>query len=204
MNSRHERCPVVECRGRRNVRRDRWQTVAAVMVAVVLAAAAAGAGDQCCSCGYDEVVTYGSGDGLPCLFDHPAGWEEVFGDDGAAVHGAASKSPCGAQCAAPQAITFSLAKKPNPNAETSEEIWRQVMKVVGTARCGDRVVTFFALPGADPHGLTGGVRFHVGAGGEAYGGNATFSCSEPGGWLELQQLFVDSFRTNPETTFPER
>jgi hypothetical protein len=50
-------------------------------------------------------------------------------------------------------------------------------------------------------GLTGGVRFHVRHDGKKYGGTATFSCPEPGGWLALRSLFIDSFTTNPDTTF---
>lgn len=175
-----------------------------VAIAVVLGAGVASSADECCSCGFEAVATFAVSDGLPCSFDHPAGWEGVFGDDGAAVYGVASKPACGKTCPADSAITFSVAAKPNANADTMEEIWGQMMKVVGSARCGGRVVTFYSLPGSQPTGLTGGLRFHVGFDGKAYGGNATFSCAEPGGWLKLQELFVNSFRTNQATTFEGR
>lgn len=155
----------------------------------------------CCQCRIQPAKTL-SDSRLPCDFDIPENWEVVVGDDGAAVSGAAGPR-CEAVCPVSSGVAFSVANKPNANAETTEEIWNQVMTVAGSARCSDRTVTFFALPGADPNGLIGGLRFHVGHGGRAYGANATFTCPDPGQWMRLQELFISSFTTNPSTTFGE-
>jgi hypothetical protein len=160
--------------------------------------------DDCCSCRFQATAPLAGSDILPCAFDHPEGWQPVAGDDGAAVHVAVTKPPCAAPCAGSPGVAFSVARKPNPNAETMEGIWRQAMKVVGTARCGGQPVTFFLLPGADPAGLTGGLRFHVAHRGNKYAANVTFICSRPGEWLLLQELFVRTFRTNERTTFSGR
>lgn len=155
----------------------------------------------CCNCRIQPARTL-SDSRLPCDFDIPENWEVVVGDDGAAVSGAAGPR-CETACPVSAGVAFSVANKPNANAGTMEEVWKQVMTVAGTARCGDRTVTFFSLPGADPNGLLGGLRFHVGHGGEAYGANATFTCPGPGQWLKLQELFIDTFTTNQSTTFGE-
>jgi hypothetical protein len=158
--------------------------------------------DTCCKCRIQPAEAFSSST-LPCQFDVPASWETIVGDDGASVT-AVSGARCETACPVSSGLAFSVAKKPNTNAETMEGIWRQVMKVVGKARCGGQDVTFFSLPGADPAGLMGGLRFHVGHGGKRYGANATFTCPEPGEWLRLQQLFIDTFTTNPSTTFGGR
>lgn len=77
------------------------------------------------------------------------------------------------------------------------------MPIVGNARCGEGTVSFYSPPGADEMGFLGGVKFYVSIGGEKYSGAATFSCGEPGGWLHQRDMFVDSFRDNPGSTFPE-
>jgi hypothetical protein len=155
----------------------------------------------CCQCRTDSARTL-SDRRLPCDFDIPENWEVVVGDDGAAVSGAAGPR-CETVCPVSAGVAFSVAKKPNANAETTEEIWKQVMTVTGSARCGDRTVTFFSLPGADPNGLTGGLRFHIGHGGRAYGANVTFTCPGNSQWMKLQELFINTFRTNQSSTFGE-
>jgi hypothetical protein len=82
-----------------------------------------------------------------------------------------------------------------------EQIWRQGMQVVGTARCGDAVVTFFSPPGSDPTGLIGGLKFYIGYNGQKYGASATFTCPDPGAWVDLRTQFIDSFRTNQSSVF---
>lgn len=157
--------------------------------------------DPCCKCRVQPARTL-SDSRLPCDFDIPENWEVVVGDDGAAVSGAAGPR-CETACPVAAGMAFSVAKKPNANAETTEEIWKQVMTVAGSAHCGDRTVTFFSLPGADPTGLMGGLRFHVGHDGKSYGANATFTCPGPGQWLKLRELFINTFATNQSTTFGE-
>jgi hypothetical protein len=82
-----------------------------------------------------------------------------------------------------------------------EEIWRQVMPVVESARCGDATVNFYSPPGSDDLGLIGGVKFFVSVAAKKYSGAANFTCGQPGGWLALRRLFIDSFRDNPESQF---
>ena len=155
--------------------------------------------DDCCSCRISAVEPFSVSEGLPCDFDHPAGWEALY--DRHAVTAVIGAPSCETPCAASPAIAIMIATKPDTNAETMEEIWRQALRVVGTASCGGAEVTFFSPPGSEPTGLMGGVKFHVGFKGKKYGGSATFSCPDPGGWLELQDLFIRSLRTNPDTTF---
>jgi len=155
-----------------------------------------------CSCQFQAVEPFSSGKNLPCVFDHPAGWESRSADDGAAVQGVVGKPAGDAPCmSGTAAITVSIAKKPNPNAAAMEEFWPQIMKVAGTAECGGGAVTFFNTPGSEPGGQMGGLRFHVPFHGKRYGGSATFSCPNPGEWLKLQELFINTFRTNEGTTF---
>lgn len=156
---------------------------------------------ECCKCRVQPARTW-SDSRLPCDFDIPENWQAVVGDDGAAVSGAAGPR-CDTVCPVSGGVAFSVANKPNANAGTTEEIWKQVMTVAGRAQCGGRTVTFFSLPGADPNGLIGGLRFHVGHGGGAYGANATFTCPGPGEWMTLQELFINTFKTNQSTTFGE-
>lgn len=67
---------------------------------------------------------------------------------------------------------------------------------------GRDLFIFFSPPGADPTGFLGGVKFCVQLDGQKYGGAAQFTCDEPGGWLHLRDMFIDSFRDNPASTFP--
>lgn len=161
-----------------------------------------GAAAACCSCQIAPARTL-SESPLPCSFDIPESWEAMVGDDGAVVSAVAG-AQCETVCPVSSGVTFGVARKPNANAETMEETWTQVMEVVGHARCGDRSVTFFSPPGSDPAGLMGGLRFHVEHGGEVYGANATFTCPGPGQWLQLRQLFIDTFKTNQSITFSAR
>lgn len=156
---------------------------------------------DCCSCLLAETATFSASEEIPCEFDFPAGWDQRAGDDGATVSALVGAPACPERCPGTSAITFSVATRPNRNADTMEEAWTGIMEVVGTARCGDREVRFFATPGSQPEGFLGGLRFHVGFGGESYSATATFGCGRAGEWRELQQLFVDTFRTNEGTTF---
>ncbi len=47
------------------------------------------------------------------------------------------------------------------------------------------------------------IKFYVQLDGKKYGGAATFTCGVPGGWLRLRDMFIESFRDNPESTFPD-
>jgi len=172
----------------------------AAMLAFVTASAEE---SQCCSCAVGSTETFADAR-LPCLFDHPEPWSAVVGDDGALVSAVAGPEACETICpgGAP-AMTVSFGTTPDSNADTMEQIWKQVMPVVGNGRCGDGTVTFLSPPGAETTSPIGGVKFYVSIGGEKYGGAATFTCGQPGGWLVLQKLFIDSFRGNPESTFGE-
>ncbi len=154
----------------------------------------------CCSCQVQAAEMF-SAAALPCDFDIPKGWKVMTGDDGGLVS-AVGGAQCTAACPVTGGLGFSVAKKPNANAKTSEQLWRQIMQVVGTARCGDATVTFFNPPGSDPTGLMGGLKFHIGQNGKKYGASATFTCPAPGEWLALRRLFIDSFRDNPSSIFP--
>lgn len=157
---------------------------------------------DCCSCEVRGLQQFTGGRILPCIFDHPEDWEGLAGDDGGMVSAVIGPS-CGAACPrGSPGIGFTVATREDRNAEAMESLWRQVMPVAGTARCGDSTVTFYSPPGADPLGLMGGVKFYVGINGKKYAGGATFSCGEPGGWVKFQRLFIESFRGNPDTTFP--
>lgn len=160
--------------------------------------------ESCCSCAASSGDTF-TDRRLPCLFDPPVKWEGLAGDDGALVSAVLGPPTCSASC--PQGepgMSVSFGTKPDSNADTMESIWRQAMPIAGDARCGDGTVTFFSPPGADPGGLLGGVKFYVSIEGKKYSGAANFSCGVPGGWLELQRLFIDSFRDNPDSSFPGR
>ena len=83
-------------------------------------------------------------------------------------------------------MSFTVASRPNSNAETMEEIWSMMMQVVGTGSCGGHALRFYETPGSEPQGQLGGVQFHVTAGGKLYSANATFSCQAPGEWQQLR------------------
>jgi hypothetical protein len=181
----------------------RGASAASALAATLTLALGAGTSvaSDCCSCTTGSVKTLASPQ-LPCLFDHPATWEPVVGDDGALVSAIVGPASCGKSCpVAEPAFSVSFGAKPDSNAATMEDIWKQVMPSVGTARCGDATVTFYSPPGSDDTGLMGGVKFYVGVGGKKYGGAANFTCGQPGGWLALRKMFIDSFRDNPQSTF---
>jgi len=154
---------------------------------------------DCCSCQYRATEKFAASEGMPCDFEHPAGWETQF--DRHQIAAVAGPPACGKSCPGSPGMTFMVARKADRNADTMEQIWHQMMKVAGSANCGGQKVTFFSLPGADPNGPMGGLRFYIGHGAKKYGANATFQCTEPGEWLKLQELFIDSFRTNGDSTF---
>jgi hypothetical protein len=180
-----------------------WKRVVTTLPAVWLVfVALSSAAADCCSCAVEARRSFANPQ-LPCLFDHPANWDAIVGDDGALVGAVVSPQHCVGICpAASPGLSVSFAKKSDSNAETMEAIWPLVMPVVGTARCGDATVTFYSPPGSDDTGSIGGVKFYVGIGGAKYSGAATFTCGQPGGWLALRQLFIDTFRGNPGSTFP--
>ncbi len=174
---------------------------AAVTGASATGPAPAPPGD-CCSCQVTSGAALQAPPMLPCTFDLPAGWKAGFGNDGSLISAIAG-AQCGAACRVSPSQSFSVATGSNRNAETMEEIWSGMMKVVGTGSCGDRGVTFFESPGSDPNGQLGAVQFHVGFGGKLYSANATFTCPVPGEWQNLRDLFIGSFRSNPGSTFGE-
>lgn len=162
---------------------------------------------SCCSCTNlgSSLVPASSITGpseIPCDFDIPAHWTAQTGNDGALVS-VVTGAECGGTCTtiAPT-ISLSFGTSSNSNADMQESIWEQVMPVVGSGRCGEGSARFFRPPGVDTAGQMGGVRFHVMFGGEKYGGNANFSCNGPGEWIKLQELFIGSFRANPNSSFP--
>lgn len=158
---------------------------------------------DCCSCAVSGKETLANRQ-LPCMFDHPAGWQEVVGSDGALVSAVVEPPSCGANCPnGMPGISVSFGTKPDSNADTMEEIWKQVMPIVGSAKCGDATVTFFSPPGSEDTGLMGGVKFFVGVAGKKYSGAATFTCGQAGGWIALRNQFIDSFRGNPDSSFGE-
>lgn len=163
------------------------------------------AGDaNCCSCAVVDSQPFAD-PRLPCLFDYPVDWAGTAGDDGAMVSAIAGPPPqsCGTVCPnGTPAMSVSYGKTYDRNADEMLRIWPMAMPVVGKARCGEGTVQFFSPPGADPTGFLGGVKFYVQLDGEKYGGAATFTCGEPGGWLRLRDMFIDSFRDNPASTFP--
>ena len=173
----------------------------AAVIVLAVDAPSRGEGADCCSCKVTGAKTFAN-PMLPCKFDYPAGWVEVTGDDGGIVSGVVGPPPCETICSnGTPAMTLSIGTTHDSNADTMEGIWRQAMPVVGTARCGEGTVTFFSPPGAEETGLLGGVKFYVAIGGKKYGGAATFTCGEPGGWLGLRKLFVETFGDNPDSTF---
>lgn len=181
---------------------SRRHLLRASVLATLLAAGTgpANTGD-CCSCAVVGSETFASPK-LPCLFDHPAGWDVQVGDDGALVSAVAGPDSCDRNCPNGQpALSVSFGTKPDSNADAMQEIWKQVMPTVGTADCGDAKVTFYSPPGSDETGLMGGVKFYVSVGGRKYGGAANFTCGHAGGWLALRRQFIDSFRDNPESRF---
>jgi hypothetical protein len=175
---------------------------AAALAIAFLGGVAANAADDCCSCAVGATKTFASPQ-LPCLFDYPAEWKGPAGSDGAIVSAVLGPESCGTVCSSGSPnMSVSYGTKPDSNAETMEAIWRQAMPIVGKARCGDATVTFFSPPGSDATSPIGGVKFYVSVGGRKYGGAATFTCGQPGGWMEMRKLFVDSFRDNPDSNFP--
>lgn len=157
--------------------------------------------EGCCSCQFSEVEEFSATESLPCTFDHPAGWKTGFDrfESWAFV-----VKRCGIACPTSLGMNVTIPDRSNNNAEVLEETWRNTLPVAGTAHCGEHVVTFYSTPGSEPNGLYGGLKFHVGYNGRLYTSHTSFSCAEPGGWLKLQKLFIDTFRTNVGTTFEGR
>ena len=159
---------------------------------------------NCCSCGAASVQTFADAQ-LPCHFDYPASWVSMVGGDAGLISAIIGPSSCGASCPNGEpGMAVSYGRVYDSNADTMLSIWPEVMSPVGSAHCGEGTVQFFSTPGSEPTGFTGGVKFYVQVGGKKYSGGATFTCGNPGGWLPLQDMFVDSFRDNPESTFPGR
>ena len=163
--------------------------------------------DSCCSCtdfGFPlvPVSSIMGASEVPCDFDIPAHWVAQAGNDGALIS-VVTGPHCDGTCTT-QAPTISLSfgTSPNSNADVQESIWEQIMPVVGAGRCGEGGVKFYQPPGVSSSDPIGGVRFHVTFGGKKYGGAANFSCSVPGGWQKLQEMFIGSFRANPSSSFP--
>jgi hypothetical protein len=163
-------------------------------------------GPGCCSCAVVAGATY-SDPRLPCAFDYPANWQSTTGGDGALLSAIVGPPPqsCTTTCQnGDPGMSVSYGTTYDSNADTMLSIWSMGMPVVGSGRCGAGTVQFFSLPGADPTGFIGGVKFYVEIGARKYGGYAQFSCGEPGGWLRLRDLFINSFGDNPGSTFPNR
>jgi hypothetical protein len=180
--------------------RASWSAGMAIVSGLaMLTAPGAYAADACCSCQVQPATTF-TDRRLPCDFDIPSGWQVVTGGDGGTVNAVAG-AVCTTACPVSSGLSFSVAKKPDANAATMEQIWLQAMQVVGNARCGDAAITFFNPPGSDPTGMVGGLRFYVGYNGQKYGASATFTCPGPGEWVRLRTLFIDSFRTNQNSAF---
>ncbi|QKK01928.1 MAG: hypothetical protein HND55_04185 [Pseudomonadota bacterium] len=156
--------------------------------------------EDCCSCQVTDTVALQAPPMLPCLFNIPAGWDARFGNDGALIS-AVIGAQCGAACPVGPAQSFSVAVRGNRNAEAMEEIWSGLLTVVGKAECGNRTVTFFEPPGSDPNGQLGSLQFHIGFGDRLYSANALFTCPVPGQWQTLRDRFIESFRSNPNSTF---
>ena len=157
---------------------------------------------NCCSCSAVSRQTFAD-PRLPCQFDYPANWESMVGADGALISAIAGPPSCGATCPNGEpGLAVSYGMKYDSNADAMLSIWPTAMSTVGSARCGEGTVQFFSPPGDDPTGFIGGVKFYVQVDGKKYSGGATFTCGEPGGWLPLRDMFVNSFRDNPQSTFP--
>jgi len=175
--------------------------------AVVVPNSPAPAADNpnCCSCAvvYDQTF---ADPRLPCRFDYPVSWQSAVGDDGGMLSAIAGPPPqsCGTICPnGTPYMTVSYGTQYDSNADEMLRIWPMAMPIVGDARCGEGTVQFFSPPGADETGFLGGVKFYVQLDGKKYGGAATFTCGEPGGWLRLRDMFIESFRDNPASTFPD-
>lgn len=159
---------------------------------------------NCCSCSAASVETF-TDPQLPCQFDYPASWESMVGGDSGLISAIIGPSSCGTTCLNGEpGIAVSYGRIYDSNADTMLSIWPEVMANVGSARCGEGTVQFYSPPGSEATGFIGGVKFYVQIGDRKYSGGATFTCGTPGGWLPLREMFVDSFRSNPGSTFPER
>lgn len=157
---------------------------------------------NCCSCSAASARTFADPQ-LPCQFDVPASWGGMVGGDSGLISAIIGPSSCGTACPNGEpGIAVSYGRVYDSNADRMLSIWPDVMSKVGSAKCGEGTVQFFSPPGSDETGFIGGVKFYVQVGGRKYSGGATFTCGNPGGWLPLRDMFVDSFRDNPESTFP--
>lgn len=163
-------------------------------------------GGNCCSCAITSGKTY-SDPRLPCSFEYPASWAAVTSNDSGMISAIASPPPqsCSTICKnGTPVMSVSYGTTFDRNADAMLSIWPMAMRVVGSARCGEGTIKFFSPPGSDPSGTLGGVKFYVGIDGKKYGGAAQFSCGEPGGWVRMRDMFIDSFQDNSASTFPSQ
>ena len=195
---------VSDTKGSTPVTNAQPATSSAVATTGDMAGQAADGGGNCCSCAFVAGKTY-SDPRLPCQFQYPASWEVATGDDGAMISAIASPPPqsCNTICKnGTPVMSVSYGTRYDSNADTMLSIWPMGMQVVGSARCGAGTVKFFSPPGSDPTGFLGGVKFYVELDGKKYGGAAQFTCGQAGGWLHMREMFIESFRDNPSSTFP--
>ncbi len=162
-------------------------------------------GAACCRCdvitgALVDASTRANNNASPCDFLVPETWDVVVGNDGANVSVVAGPA-CDASCPTTPTISLTIAMGPNSNADAMAQVWPSIMPTIGTAQCGGGAVRFFGTPGSNPNGKLGGVRFHLNWAGKKYDGAALFSCGTPGGWIKLQEHFVNTFHGNAGTTF---
>lgn len=145
-------------------------------------------GAHCCSCSFTETREYVANEDIPCGFEYPAHWDMSFdrGDNSLLFTAPRCETRCGSR-----SMSFSVARGRDNNAEYQER--ETTAPVVGRASCGGRDVTFYRPPGTEPAGRMGKTFFHVGRNdGRAYDAQAIFNCPEPGDWLKLEKLLVES------------
>jgi X-X-X-Leu-X-X-Gly heptad repeat protein len=165
------------------------------------------ASGDCCSCAVAGGATF-KDSRMPFTFTVPAGWQGAAGEESGMVSAIAGPSP--QRCAnticpnGMPSMSVSYGTTPDANADTMLQIWPLAMQVAGSTRYRGNAVQFFSPPGAEAASKIGGLKFYVDIGGAKYGGVATFTCGEPGGWAQMRDLFIDSFGDNPESTIPGR
>jgi hypothetical protein len=140
---------------------------------------------------------------VPCEFDIPDTWAAEAGIDDS-IAGIITHQSCGGTCAGQVGIMLNIGSELNANADALEESWAQLFPVVGRGRCGRGSVTFYSPPGSDAGTTLGSVMFHVEFADGKHSGSAQFRCPVPGEWMRLRELFINTFKTNPDSTFPNR